>query len=45
MLTRTGLIGSTKAVAGLIRLGGTLIILAAAGASFFYAFFPAESEI
>lgn len=45
MLTRTGLIGSTKAVAGLIRLGGTLIILAAAVASVFYAFFPAESEV
>lgn len=45
LLTHTGLIGSTKAVAGLIRLIGTLVILAAAGSSVYYSFLPTESEL
>jgi hypothetical protein len=38
MLTRTGLIGSTKLIAGLIRMVGTLTILAAAVGSIYYSF-------
>lgn len=45
LLTQTGLIGLHEAVAGLIRLAGTLVILAAAGSSTFYSFFPGESEL
>ncbi|MCS6874845.1 MAG: hypothetical protein N2Z23_08915 [Pyrinomonadaceae bacterium] len=40
LLTRTGLIGSTKTIANLIRLVGTLIILIATALSIFYAFNP-----
>ena len=47
MLTRTGLIGSTKLVAGLIRTVGTFTILAAAAGSLYYSFHsePAEDEL
>ena len=47
MLTRTGLIGSTKLVAGVIRIVGTLTILAAAAGSIYYSFHsePAEYEL
>ncbi len=38
MLTRTGLIGSTKMVAGIIRAIGTLAIIAAAVGSIYYSF-------
>ncbi len=44
MLTETGLINSTKTVAGFIRLAGTLTILAASALSIFYSFGP-EAEI
>lgn len=45
LLTETGLIGSTKLVAGIIRAIGTLVILAAAALSIFYAFSgPASAE-
>ncbi len=40
MLTRTGLIGSTKTIAGLIRLTGTIVILAAAFSSIYYSLYP-----
>lgn len=47
LLTRTGLIGSTKIVAGLIRMVGTLTILAAVVSSIYYSFYsePEELEI
>jgi hypothetical protein len=47
MLTRTGLIGSTKLIAGLIRTVGTLTILAAAAGSIYYSLHsePAEEEL
>jgi hypothetical protein len=46
MLTRLGLLDSTKTVAGLIRAVGTLTIIAAAVLSIYYSFVPtAESEI
>src|SRR5687767_13508052 len=38
LLTQTGLLGSTKAIAGMIRVIGTLVILAAAGSSIYYSF-------
>jgi hypothetical protein len=38
LLTRTGLLGSTPTVAGLIRFAGTVTILAAAGLSVYYSF-------
>lgn len=44
MLTRLGLLDSTKIVAGLIRLAGTLTIAAAAAMSIFYAFHSPEQE-
>jgi hypothetical protein len=45
MLTRLGLIESTKLVAGLIRAAGTLTIIAAAVLSIYYSFVPtAEDE-
>lgn len=40
MLTRTGLIGSTKIVAGVIRLIGTLVIIAAGVSSIYYSLYP-----
>ena len=39
LLTHTGLIGSTKMVAGIIRAVGTLVIVAAAASSIYYSFF------
>lgn len=46
MLSETGLIGSTKIFAGMIRAVGTLTIIAAAVFSIYYSFVPtAESEI
>ena len=47
MLTRTGLIGSTKLVAGVIRIVGTLTMLPAAAGSIYYSFHsePAEYEL
>ncbi|HEX2639594.1 MAG TPA: hypothetical protein VHL50_03435 [Pyrinomonadaceae bacterium] len=45
LLTHTGLIGSTKTVAGIIRGIGTLVIIAAGALSVYYSFFPAvETE-
>ena len=38
MLTRLGLIGSTKTIAGLIRIAGTLTIIAAIVSSIYYSF-------
>jgi hypothetical protein len=38
LLARTGLLGSTKLVAGLIRMVGTLTIIAAAVGSIYYSF-------
>lgn len=44
MLTSLGLIGSTKVVAGLIRLVGTVTIIAAAATSIYYAFHSPVQE-
>ena len=44
LLTETGLIGSTKAVAGIIRGVGTLVIIAAAACSVFYSLWPSLDE-
>lgn len=44
LLTKTGLIGSTAAVAGFIRLIGTVTILAAGGLSVYYSFSTADAE-
>jgi len=44
MLTTLGLIDSTPAISGIIRLVGTLTILAAAGLSVYYSIVPSESE-
>jgi len=43
LLTATGLIGSTKAVAGIIRLGGTLVIISAGVFSIYYSFFNTDA--
>jgi hypothetical protein len=43
MLTATGLIASTKTVAGIIRLAGTLVIIAAGVLSVYYSFFAPDS--
>ena len=43
LLTETGLLGSTRTVAGLIRVAGTLVIGAAAGFSIYYSLYPAET--
>ena len=40
LLTETGLIGSTKLIAGLIRMLGTITIFAAGGSSIYYSLFP-----
>ncbi|MGH9947652.1 MAG: hypothetical protein ACRD6X_10650 [Pyrinomonadaceae bacterium] len=45
LLSATGLLGSTKIVAGLIRVVGTLTIIAAAVLSIYYSFVPAPAEI
>ena len=44
LLTETGLIGSTKAVAGIIRAVGTLVIIAASACSVFYSLWPSVDE-
>lgn len=44
LLTETGLIDSTKTVAGLIRAAGTLVIIAATVLAVYYSFFPSEEE-
>ncbi|HEX6124560.1 MAG TPA: hypothetical protein VFZ23_04235 [Pyrinomonadaceae bacterium] len=41
LLTETGLIGSTRLVAGLIRMLGTIVIVAAVITSVYYSLFPA----
>jgi hypothetical protein len=43
LLTRTGLIGSTKAVAGLIRAAGTLVIIFASVWSIYHSLYPNET--
>lgn len=43
LLTETGLIGSTHTVAGIIRMAGTLVIIAAGVFSIYYSFFEAGS--
>jgi hypothetical protein len=43
LLTRTGLIGSTKTVANLIRAAGTIVIVVAAAASIYYSLYPIET--
>lgn len=43
MLTRIGLLGSTKIVAGVIRLIGTLVIIAAGVSSIYYSLYPSSS--
>ena len=45
LLTETGLIGSTKTVAGLIRAAGTLTIVAAAVLAIYYSFVPTDEAI
>jgi hypothetical protein len=46
LLTHTGLLGSTKTIAGIIRVIGTVVILAAAGSSIYYSFVPEpEAEL
>jgi hypothetical protein len=40
LLTRTGLIGSTKIIAGSIRAVGTIVIIAAGITSIFYSLYP-----
>jgi hypothetical protein len=44
MLTRTGLIGSTKIIAGLIRAIATLVIITAGLASIYYSLYPTVSD-
>lgn len=40
LLTRTGLIGSTKIVAGIIRALGTMVIIAAGVSAIYYSLYP-----
>lgn len=44
LLTHTGLIGSTKTVASIIRLAGTLVIVSAGIFSIYYSVFPAPAN-
>ena len=44
MLTRTGLIDSTKMVAGIIRSIGTLVIIASGVFSIYYSLYPTTTE-
>ena len=44
MLTRTGLIGSTKIIAGLIRAIATLVIITAGLASIYYSLYPTVTD-
>lgn len=43
LLTHTGLIGSTKTVADLIRAAGTIVIIVAAASSIYYSLYPIET--
>ena len=43
LLTVTGLIGSTKIVAGIIRLAGTLVIISAGVLSIYYSLFNTDA--
>jgi hypothetical protein len=43
LLTRTGLIGSTKLIAGIIRAAGTLVIIIGGVSSIFYSLYPNTS--
>ncbi len=43
LLTQTGLIGSTKLVAGVIRMLGTIVIFAAGACSIYYSLFPTHA--
>jgi hypothetical protein len=45
LLTETGLINSTKIVAGSIRMIGTLVIIAAGVSSIYYSFFLTDPEV
>ena len=45
LLTETGLIGSTKTVAGIIRFFGTVTIVVAAALAFYLSFIPAEDDL
>ena len=45
LLTATGLIGSTKTVAGIIRAAGSLIIIGAAASSIYYSLWTSVDEI
>ena len=44
MLTRTGLIGSTKIIAGIIRAIATLVIITAGLSSIYYSLYPTVSD-
>ncbi len=44
LLTTTGLINSTKKVAGLIRFIGTVTIIIAGASAIYFSFFPAEDD-
>lgn len=45
LLTETGLINSTKTVAGIIRMAGTFVIIAAGVVSAYYSFYPTPEDI
>ncbi len=45
LMTETGLIGSTKTIAGVIRMLGTLVIIAASVSAVYFSFIPAEEEL
>lgn len=45
MLSATGLLGSTRAVAGIIRLAGTLVIITAGIFAVYYSLYPQQFEI
>jgi hypothetical protein len=43
LLTRTGLIGSTKLIAGIIRAVGTIVIILASISSIYYSLYPTST--
>lgn len=45
LLTRTGLLSSTKTIAGLIRLFGTLTIIAAIALSIYYSIYSQDEKV
>jgi len=45
LLTATGLINSTKTVAGIIRLIGTVTIIFAGASAIYFSFIPAEDDL